>query len=62
MSRRITFYVDSGANIHSMHKVTYSLEELGYSEEAWDNLSEEQKEEIAREIAFERLEWGYYEE
>lgn len=60
MSRKITFFMGSGANIHSMYKNTCTLEDL--TEEEWDSMTDEEKDEIAREIAWERVDWGWYEE
>lgn len=61
MSRTITFYLDSGANIHSCNKQTFTLEELHMTEEEWDSMSEEEKESLAKEISWEKMEWGWYE-
>ena len=35
MSRVITFYLNSGANIHSCYKQKFTLEELKLTEEEW---------------------------
>lgn len=59
--RKIKFYLDSGANIHSQYSAVYSLKDLNITEEEWDSMSEEQKEEFARDIAWQRAEWGWQE-
>lgn len=59
--RKITFWLDSGANIYSKRTTTVSLYDLGFDEETWDNMSDAEKEEVAREIAFERADWGWVE-
>ena len=61
MSKKFKVWLDSGANIHSMYSVVVSLEELGYTDEEWELLSEDIKEDIMREIAFERTDWGWTE-
>ena len=61
MPKKFKVWLDSGANIHSMYSVVVSLEELGYTDEEWELLSEDIKEDIMREIAFERTDWGWKE-
>ena len=61
MSKKFKVWLDSGANIHSMYSVVVSLEELWYTDEEWELLSEDIKEDIMREIAFERTDWGWKE-
>lgn len=54
-------WLDSGANQHSMRLVTTSLDELAITADEWNNLSDEEQEEIMKEVAFEQAEWGYEE-
>lgn len=54
-------WLDSGANHSSMRRVITSLEELAITVEEWNSLSEEEQEEIMKEVAFEQAEWGYEE-
>ena len=61
MSRRFKVFNDSGANIHSKYETTTSLEELGIEEAAWDGMTEEERDETMRDVAFKRAEWGYFE-
>lgn len=61
MSRTIEYWCDSGANIHSRRKGTITTEELGYSEEEWDMMEEDEREDIVKDIAFARLDWGFRE-
>jgi len=56
---KITFYCDSGANIHSKREESFSVEDLGYTEEEWLALSDEEKQQEADIWANERLEIGY---
>lgn len=58
--RKITIWLNSGASIHSLVKVTGTIEEVtGFTEEEWDELSEEAKTTVAHDIAFNRADWGY---
>lgn len=61
MSKKFKVYLDSGANIHSKYEVTTSLEELGLTNAEWDEMTEDEREETMREVAFERSDWGYFE-
>jgi hypothetical protein len=60
--RKITFWLNSGANIHSCRKVQRTFYEIGIEEDVWDNMTEDEKEEVAKEICFERADWGWSEE
>lgn len=61
MSKTFEIWLDSGANIHSCYKQEISLEELGMTDEEWDAMSDEERDEMMREIAFDRSDWGYRE-
>lgn len=61
MSRKFKYWLDSGANIHSMRQDTVTLEEMGLTDEEFDEMPDEQKEELFRDYAFERAEWGWEE-
>ena len=60
--RKIKFWLDSGANIYSRRSVVHTFAELGIAEDVWDDMSEKEKEEVAKEICFERADWGFAEE
>lgn len=62
MSRKLVVYLDSGANIHSRVEYEITVEQLNYTDKEWDELSEEEKEGIIKEIAFQRADWGWYEQ
>ncbi len=49
-------WCDSGANIHSSYE---SETELDITEEEFDSMTDDEKEEMFREIACERLDWGW---
>ena len=59
MSKVFKVWLDSGTNFQSCRTIKVSLEELGYTDEEWDDLSTVEKEEIMREVAFERADWGW---
>ena len=61
MSRLFRVWNDSGANIHSKFEVVTSLDELGLTEAEWDGMTEDEREETMREVAFQRSDWGYAE-
>lgn len=52
-------WLDSGANCQSEYSVEVTTEDLGMTDAEWDALSEEGRDEIMKEIAFERSEWGF---
>ncbi|MFP1780371.1 hypothetical protein ACLEEB_14570 [Lonsdalea quercina] len=52
-------FCDSGANCQSKYEVEVTTDELGITESEWDALSEHEQEEVMKEVAFERLDWGY---
>lgn len=61
MGYKYRVYLDSGANIYSCYEQTIDTEEdLGISDEDWDSMSEKSKDEIMKDIAWERMEWGYH--
>lgn len=63
MGRKFKVWLDSGANAFSCREQEIDLEEdLGLTSEKWDSLSEEEKEDYMREIAWEHMDWGYAEE
>lgn len=51
--------MDSGANIHSKYETTVSLKDLGIESEDWDAMSITEQEEVMRQVAFDRSEWGF---
>lgn len=59
--KRFEVWCDSGANIHSKYKTTVSLNDLGVSDEEWSEMTDEQRDEVMRDVAFERSDWGYKE-
>ena len=59
---KVTFYCDSGANIHSCREDTFDTEkDLGLDPGEWEEMSDDQKYKMAEEWAWERIEIGYIE-
>ncbi len=52
----IKAWIDSGANIHSKKEIEIEVEK-----EEWDEMSEEQREELVKENVFQYLDWGWEE-
>lgn len=61
MSREFRVWLDSGANAFSKREEIVSLGDIGISSEQWDAMSEDERDEVMRDIAFERSDWGYSE-
>lgn len=61
MSKKIKVWIDSGANIHSKRELVIAIDKLGIDDEWWDEMTYQEQEEVMREIAFERLDWGFVE-
>lgn len=59
---KVKFWCDSGANIHSCRKETVDLEKWGISDDDWLAMTDKDKDELAREWAYERLEYGWDDE
>lgn len=59
MSKKIKYWCNSGANIHSCRKGTTTLDELGLTEEEWHAMSDGDRDNLMRDIALDRLDWGY---
>ena len=54
--KTIHVWLDSGANIHSMYKSSF---EIDASE--WDAMTEDEKDEYAKDVAWDRMGWGWKE-
>ncbi|EOV9625899.1 hypothetical protein ACN5OL_001811 [Cronobacter sakazakii] len=62
MGRKFKVWLDSGANIHSKYEQVVDLEDdLGISDEEWEQMDDEGKNEFMKEIAWDRMEWGFEE-
>lgn len=59
MSKRFKVYLDSGANIHSKYEQVVELDDIDLTDEEWNEMTEKQRDEVMKEIAWERMEWGY---
>jgi hypothetical protein len=61
MTITIEYWCDSGANIDSCYRDKTTTDELGFTDQEWRDLSEDEKEKEMRELAWERLDWGWEE-
>lgn len=65
---KVTFNLDSGANINSCRSITFDLSKnsdqkaFGYTEEEWKALTEDEKYEVCEEWAEQRVEIYFEEE
>ena len=51
---KIKAWLDSGANIHSCRETEFEIDEG-----EWNRMSEEEKDGYAKEIAWDRMDWGW---
>lgn len=61
MGRKFRVWLDSGANHASKYEEVVDLDDIGYSSDAWDSLSDERREEEMRDIAWQQSDWGFVE-
>lgn len=61
MARKFKVWLDSGANNQSKYETETTLDELGVTEDQWDALSDAEKDNLMRDVAFEHGDWGYSE-
>jgi hypothetical protein len=60
MSDRVyKVWLNSGANIHSCYEQEVSLSELGLTAEEFDELSEDDQDSVMRDVAWDRMDWGW---
>lgn len=56
---KLKTWLDSGANSFSCRKQTFTFEELGLTEDEWDEMTEYEKEEFVKEIVWNWMDWGF---
>ena len=56
---KLKIWCDSGANHQSCREETYDIGDLGITEAEWDAMTEDEQSDFAKEIAFDRLDWGF---
>lgn len=61
MSKKFKVWLDSGANCQSSYEQEISLSDIGVEDEEWDAMTSEEQDEVMRDVAFDRSEWGYSE-
>jgi hypothetical protein len=59
MSKKIRYWCDSGANAFSNKKGEITLEEMGITEAEWEAMTENERDDLMRDVACDRLDWGY---
>lgn len=59
MSKTIKYWCDSGANAFSCRDGEITLAELQMTEADWLSLTDDERDEMMRGIACDRLDWGY---
>jgi len=55
-TKTIKAWLNSGANIHSCYKVEFEVDT-----DEWDAMSDDEKDEYAKEYAWQRMDWGWAE-
>ena len=58
---KIKFWCDNNANIHSRRSDVFTPDDLGYTEEEWREMTEEEKHECVKDWAMDRFEYGFEE-
>ncbi|EOC1313781.1 hypothetical protein ACI09C_002843 [Cronobacter turicensis] len=62
MGRKFKVWLDSGANHNSSYEQEIDIEEdLNITSDEWHALSEEERDEVMRDVAWDRMEWGFEE-
>lgn len=56
---KLRVWLDSGANAHSNREQLLEFSELGVTPEEWEALEDDEKDELAKEVAWDRMEWGW---
>jgi hypothetical protein len=51
---KIKAWLDSGANVHSCRWTDFEIEEA-----EWIAMSEDERDEYAKEVAWDRMDWGW---
>ena len=60
---KVTFFCDSGANIHSCRKETIdTVNDLGFEDGEWESLSDDEKYKEVQQWAFDFIDMGFIEE
>jgi hypothetical protein len=50
----IKAWLDSGANCHSLREIEFEIDEA-----EWNAMTEDERDEHAKEYAWDRMEWGW---
>ena len=58
---KLKVWLDSGANIHSNYEQEIELADVGITDEEWAEMTDDEKDEAIKPIAWCRMDWGYTE-
>lgn len=62
MGRKFKVWLDLGVNIYFCYKQEIDIEEdFGIFDDEWDLYSEGDKDEIMKDVVWERMDWGFEE-
>jgi hypothetical protein len=61
MSKKFKVWLDSGANAQSCYEQVLSLSDIGLTDDEWVKMTEREQDDIMREEAFSKSDWGYTE-
>ncbi len=61
MGRKFKVWLDSGANAHSCYEQEIDIEDCGITGVEWDEMTEQEKDDFMKEIAWDRMDWGWAE-
>jgi hypothetical protein len=61
MSKKFKVWLDSGANAQSCYEHVLSLSDIGLTDDEWVKMTEREQDDIMREEAFSKSDWGYTE-
>lgn len=59
--KKIKWWCDSGANAFSCREGVVTTKEIGITDAEWDAMTEDERESLMKEIAWDRLDWGFSE-
>ena len=58
--KRFRVWLTSGANAQAKFEDTVTTEDLGFTDDEWEETTEETREKALKEAAFSYAEWGFY--
>jgi len=61
MSKKFKVWLDSGANHQSCYEQEVTLDDMGVTDAEWESWDEDKRDEEMKQIAWDRMDWGYSE-